>query len=163
MNNLKLVLLSAVITLSLFSCKKETGPAGPAGTNGNANVKAFLFSNPITNNWYWTGNLAGVTDLDSSLLLAYAMDANCDGVWYSVPGVGCFANYTTRMSSYSIGSSSTIDFQLLNPDGSFTPHVSYTITKLRIIVAPAGSVISGKKELDFNDYHEVCRYYGIKE
>lgn len=162
--NAKLFLFIITTAVTLSSCKKEVGPAGPAGTNGNANVKAFIFNNPITNSWVWTGTLTGVTDLDSSLLLAYVEDATCVGLWYSVPGVGCFANYTTRLSS-SLGGPNVVvlDLQLLNPDGSFTPHISATLSKIRIIVAPASSVIIGKREIDYSNYKAVCKYYGLQE
>lgn len=163
----KLFLFFTALTFAFSSCKKEVGPVGPAGTagaNGNANVKAFIFNNPITNNWHWTGTLDGVTDMDSSLLLAYVEDATCVGLWYSVPGVGCFATYTSRLSSSKGGPGSTvIDLQLLNPDGSFTPHISASLSKLRIIIAPASSVTIGKREVDYNDYHAVCKYYGLQE
>ncbi len=126
-------------------------------------MKAFLFSNPVTNSWNWTGTLTGVTNVDSALVLAFIEDATCVGLWYSVPGVGCFNNYTSRIATSSGFPDVTVDLQLLKPDGSFTPHVSASLSKLRIIVAPATSVVYGKREVDFNNYKAVCNYYGLSD
>ena len=161
-----LILVFAVITLAVSSCKKE---AGPAGKDGNANVKSITFLNPITNSTGWSDTLPGVTyqSLSNSLVLVYIQDQGCTPNWYSVPGLGCNASYTARFYTSYSGISDTVttlgNLALLNPDGSFGAS-NQTISKLRVIVAPASTYVTGgKKEVDYSDYKATCRYFNIAE
>ena len=162
-----LLLLCTVLTLAISSCKKEVGPTGPAGADGNANVKSITFNNPITADSYWNDTIKGVNyqSLASSLILTYIEDDGCAPNWYSVPGLGCGANYNARFYTTRGFPDTTMTYgnlELRTPDG--TGYVNATISKLRIIVAPASTVIvGGKKEMDFSDYRFACRYFGIKE
>ncbi len=163
-----LILIFAVIATTFSSCKKEAGPTGPAGTNGNANVTSLTFTNPITGGTLWYDTLKGVTyqSISSSLVLAYIQDANCGNNWYSMPGWGCGANYAGRFYTAQVGGTDTTTtmayLELLNPDGSYGVS-SQTLTKLRVIVAPAGTTLTGKKEIDYADYKATCRYFNIGE
>ena len=56
-----LLLLCTVLMLAISSCKKEAGPTGPAGKDGNANVKSITYNNPITAASYWQDTIPGVT------------------------------------------------------------------------------------------------------
>ncbi len=172
-----LFLFTCLIAALFSSCKKEAGPTGPAGangtngtngTNGNANVKAFIFNNPITNSFYFSDTLQGLTykSIDSSLVLCYLQDENCQNFWYPVPGIGCNSLYQSRFYTSATAFDTTlvvVNLELRQPDGSYGGALTQTITKLKVIVAPASSVVVGKKEIDYSNYQEVCRYFRIAE
>ena len=167
MKTKNLILLFAVITVSISSCKKDAGPTGPAGKDGNANVKSFTFNNPITVSTGWADTLNGITyqSLSSSLVLAFIQDANCGRNWYSAPGWGCGAAYAMRFYTFTDVIDTVTTFAslvLLNPDGSFGAS-NQTFTKIRVLVAPASTVLTGKKEVDYSDYKATCRYFNIQE
>ncbi len=177
MKTRNLILLFTVIAVSFSSCKKEAGPTGPAGTNGingtngtdgNADVKSITFNNPITNSYYFTDTLPGVNYnvLGNSLVLTYIQDPNCTPNWYSVPGLGCSAVYSARVFTTVPGGSDTLttllSLELRTPDGT-SISTNHTISKLRVIVAPASTILTGKKETDYSDYKATCRYFNIAE
>lgn len=165
------LLLFSLIALLFSSCKKEEGPTGPAGTNGtngqngNANVKAFMFIDPIIGGYAFSDTLPGVhyKSLDSSLMLVYIQDHACGTNWYSVPGMGCIGDYTSRVFTSALDTLTLLNLTLYRPDGSPNTGFARVIRKLRVIIAPASSLLSGKREIDYNDYHEVCRYLNIAE
>ncbi len=165
MKTIKQILLFAVFALLLSSCKKETGPAGPMG---NANITSIIFNNPIVNGTVFDDSLPGVaySSLASSLLLTYIQDDQCLDTWYSVPGIGCGAVYTARVFTYHQSNDTITTYltlELRNPDGNFLQY-NRTITKLRVIVAPATTIVTGKKEpVDFSDYKSAMKYFGLKE
>lgn len=164
---LSLLGISLLCTLMLVSaCKKE---AGPAGKDGNANVKVFMFYNKTLT----AGN--GVIDtipistgaLDSSLALMYYTDsANTanKGIWYSSPGLGRLGAYQTRNFFLGIGASSSFTLSVFNPDGTSYSGSSLKLPQLKVVVVPASSYIVGKKEdVDFSDYKATMQYLGLPE
>lgn len=165
MKTIKQILLFAMFAFLLSSCKKETGPAGPMG---NANITSIIFNNPIVSGTVFDDSLPGVTysSLSNSLLLTYIQDDMCPDIWYSVPGLGCLAIYTSRVFTYRKSNDTVTTYltlELRNPDGNFLQY-SRTITKLRVIVAPASTLLTGKKEpVDFSDYNATVNYFGLKE
>jgi hypothetical protein len=50
-DSISLLSIGAICALMLVSaCKKEAGPTGTAGKDGNANVKVFLFTDDTLSN-----------------------------------------------------------------------------------------------------------------
>ena len=84
--------ISAAITLTLAlglvflsACKKEAGPAGKDGKDGNTNVKVYLFAgaNLTSGLFYITNNIPiRFSAVDSSVVLAYHKSG---GYWFSIP------------------------------------------------------------------------------
>ncbi len=162
-----LLLTCCVLTLIFSSCKKETGPAGANGANGNANIKSFIFTDPISFGYLFTDTLPGVTysSIDSSLVLAYVQGYVCASNWYTAPGIGCNGSYSTRVFTNKLMNNQTLFvLELRNIDGSVDISMTESVSKLKVIIAPVSSVVTGKKEqVDFSDYHATCRYLNIAE
>lgn len=168
---IKSTLITGLTIAFIFSsCKKEAGPSGPAGAdgkNGNANIYSIIFTDPITSGYLFYDTLPGInySMIDTSLVLAYIKDYGCGSNWYTAPGIGCNGSYSSRVFTGALsGNLTSIILELRKVDGSSDPSIAENISKLKVIVAPASSVISGKKEpVDFSDYYATCRYFNIPE
>ena len=159
-----LVIVFGVLSVAFSSCTKE---AGPAGADGNANVKSFVFNAPNLGATFWSDTLKGVSypSLENSLLLTYIKDEDCINNWFSVPGIGCLNRYMVQVFTYPMldTSNTGLSMQLRDPDGSPYTGTAITFTKVRVIVAPANSNWAGKKEMDYTNYSSACRYFNIAE
>ena len=163
----------------IVSCTGKDGPMGPAGTNGtngingtngNANVMTFEFGSRTTT----TGNIdytfnASQGFVDSSLVLAYYNPSNeAATAWYPVPGLGSTGAYMTRGMYYqTVASPSTYVYRffVLTPSGSAAYTTSLTLTKFKIILAPASIItpLTSPGRLDLSDYGAVTRYLNLPE
>ena len=85
--NKLLPLAGMALLFLLLSCSKQ-GPAGPAGTNGNANVKSVSFTNITvpTNNTY-TFQIPQITQaiVDSGVINVYYKGSQPTDTWYPLP------------------------------------------------------------------------------
>ncbi len=164
--------ISAAITLTLAlgfffisSCKKETGPAGPAGKDGNTNVKVYLFYGATL-----TPTNAGMTNnipirfsaIDCSVVLAYHKTG---GYWFSTPGLGFGPYYMTRVRYHSTmyPDSTEVFISIHDPDGSTYSGSGETIEKVKYVVAPASAVFGKKETVDYTDYKATMKYFGLSE
>lgn len=162
--------ITAMIAIALLfnSCKKEEGPVGPKGTDGNANVVLYNFGSQTSSGGAFNYILDSLSQgfVDSSLILVFANPSDqASTAWYPVPGLGSGGAYETRYFIYQTNtnpSTYTLTVRLANPDGSGTYASAVTFDKLKIIFAPASVVISGKKEIDWTNYAEVCSYLKLK-
>lgn len=163
-------LFSLIIVLGLLvglmSCTKE-GPAGPAGkngTDGNANVTTYLFTDSATITWSATSTITlsydsvfNITDSirDESVFLIYSK-MKVGGLWYPVPGLGSGGSYTTR---YFIGSNSIV-IQLRNPDGSTWSGTNKPeFSAIKVCVIPSTTVIEmNAAGINQENYQECMRY-----
>lgn len=164
--------ISAAITLTLAlgivmlsACKKETGPTGPAGKDGNANVKVYLFpgANLTTSNASIINHIPlRFSAVDSSLLLAY--HKSC-GYWYATPGLGCGPSYMTRVRYNNIGlaDSTEVTTSIYNVDGATYSGSGEVIEKVKYIVAPATAVFGKKEAVDYSNYKATMKYFGLSE
>ncbi len=88
----KLLLLCCLTALTFFGCKKgDTGAPGTNGTNGNANVQSFTFTNQPWVNSYSEIDLSvpaiTQTILDKGAIIVYCKDAGFGNPWVGVPNV----------------------------------------------------------------------------
>lgn len=162
--------LLGILSVLILSCKKEAGPQGEPGRDGNANIVAYTFTNQT-----FTGLLnltlpnLRTSFVDSSIVLVYFNPSTeVATAWYPVPGIGSGGLYDTR---YALFSQAADEYRLairtLRMDGTSYPN-ALTFTKIRVFFAKAESIISlrtseNSQPLDYNDYSAVCRYYGIEE
>jgi len=164
--------MSAAITLTLAlglvflsACKKETGPAGPAGKDGNANVKVYLFNGATL-----TPSVLAITNriplrfsaVDSSVVLAY--HKSC-GYWFPTPGLGCGASYMARVRYNTSGypDSTEVSTSIFNPNGTTYSSGGESIEKVKYVVAPASAVFGKKEPVDYSDYKATMKYFGLSE
>ncbi|MGD1047120.1 MAG: hypothetical protein ABR899_00030 [Candidatus Krumholzibacteriaceae bacterium] len=170
MTRVRLLGLLLVMAAFVYSCSGDTGPAGPAGRKGNANVIVYQYGTQTTT----TGNinytfLASQGLVDSSMVLAYYNPSTeAATAWYPVPGLGSSGMYMTRSLWYqTIASPSTYSFRvfLLTPSGSATYLTSTTFTKFKIILVPASEInsVTSRGILNLSDYNAVADYLGLSE
>lgn len=165
------VLLLLCMAMLMSSCKK--GDTGPAGEDGNANVRLFTYSD-ITFTGVYNMQLSGISQgmMDSSLVLIYYNPSTeVASSWYPVPGLGSGALYDMRYLLYQSSTSPsiyTISLRAMQPNGSGSYASQLTFTKVRVFLVPASSVTVGGRGvadsesiLNVEDYYSVCRYFNI--
>jgi len=165
-------LLSLCLVLLMTSCKK--GDTGPAGQDGNANVRLFTYSN-ITFTSVHNLQLSGISQslMDSSMVLLYYNPSNEVATsWYPIPGLGSSAAYDMRYLLYQSSASPsiyTVSLRAMLPNGSGAYGSQLTFNKVRLFLVPASSVTVGgrgiadsESVLNKEDYYSVCRYFNIQ-
>lgn len=164
--------IRAAITLTLAlglvfmsACKKETGPAGAAGKDGNTNVKVYLFAgaNLTSGLYYITNNIPiRFSAVDSSVVLAYHKSG---GYWFSTPGLGFGPYYMARVryNSTMYPDSTEVFTSIHDADGSTYSGSGESIEKVKYVVAPASAVFGKKETVDYSDYKATMKYFGLSE
>lgn len=166
MKKLKLIAVPFALLSFMAACTKE-GPAGPAGTNGNANV--IVINHPLDslNDSHSISVImpASVTPgmVDSGLILVYYFGEVTGGcnLWYPSPGLGCGSNYQTRW--YYAKQFNEVYLSIKNPDGGTYTGNTKVIAKTKVVIATGTTFLSGKKDIDFGNYEEVKRYLNLKD
>ncbi len=140
-------LLFLLLPFALLSCEGPVGPQGPAGQNGNANVKAYIFNNL---NWVENNGEASVSGQLSSLnadvlskgaVLTYASYFGTNGleIQWQLPWTVVEGTYQeTVFMAYSPGS-----WFITNSASDDLPTLYESIPKVKIVVIQG---TSGKKE-----------------
>jgi len=141
---LKRIFLLATASVILISCE---GPEGPAGVDGNANVKAYVYNNLDWNvqNGEATvnGSCVGITAdiINTGAVLGYASYTapNSSVVEWLLPWTYTYATYTENvLLSHSVGL-----WSLQNTASDDLPSLYSSIPKLKIVVIQG---LAGKKE-----------------
>ncbi|WP_084118487.1 collagen-like protein [Aquiflexum balticum] len=141
-----------------------TGPAGPAGPQGvqgepgQSNVRLYTFPghNYGVSASYFVSIPAIGPQVDAHLFFVYLVDTSVN-VKYPIPGQGISGNSTYRVWWLSIGSNVSVRTQR-----SAGPGENYG--EVRVITIPITQMPSGRLNapaLDFNNYDEVVKYYGL--
>jgi hypothetical protein len=140
--------LAFLLPLVFFSCEGPVGPQGPAGQDGNANVKAYVFNNL---NWVVQNGRASVIGqlpalnsdiLTSGAVLTYASIVQPNGaeVQWLLPYTVLEATYQENIAMF-YGSG---EWFLLNSASDDLPELYQTIPKIKIVVIQG---MSGKKPI----------------
>ncbi len=187
MKNLKLFsfpILLVILSVGIMGCKKEKAPAGPAGVDGNANVKTFIYENPSWTGNYWMDINAGLTDdqIKNDVILTYIQLTTFNNLLLCVPGdvVGYyFSNQFYNSSNIPIGIG---DVRIICKTEAGVGWPTATLPALDLVkivvikstgtttVTGNGMILSGKDaimhdlesaNIDVNDYKAVCNYYGV--
>ena len=170
MTRLRVFGLILVLAAFVYSCSGDTGPAGPAGKKGNANVIIYQYGAGTTT----SGTLSYAFDassgfVDSCLVLGYYNPSTePPTAWYAVPGLGSAGVYMTRSFWYQTNVSPsryTYYVRLLTPSGSGPYTTSTTFTKFKIILVPASEINSftSRGILNLSDYNAVVDYLGLSK
>jgi hypothetical protein len=168
MKKLKLLAMVLLIGIVVVSCKKETGPAGPAGTNGkdgNANVTMYVYGAQTftsANGYIASFTPAGLSTsmIETSMMISYYKPTG-PYPWYTVGGIGSNYEYQTRMLTYT--GPTRIDIRLNNPDGTAYTGIDQAWDSVRIFVVPASVIkIANKQKVDLNDYATAKNYLSNK-
>lgn len=151
------------LTLSLGSCKKETGPAGAQGTagkDGNANVKnSTIFIN--ANEWIYAPGICKVTKLvpeltadiiDKGAVIVYS-EGSGSGSWDALPTSSAQTNGLVLTYGYNM------QVGKLNLEVTFNQNITLaagTLTSSNFkLVLISGSARAANPNVDFSNYKEV--------
>jgi hypothetical protein len=164
------ILFSLFITLP--SCKKgDAGPAGPAGAlgpagpqgpigiAGNANVTQYVYAGrDFAVDPSLTLQISTTADTTArSVFYVYLVRAN--GLVYPIPGFG-YGGTSDYRTYWSFSSQANIFISKVSGPGE-------AYGSIRVIRLYASNVMTGAKmlepqpEIDFRDYHAVCKYYNL--
>ena len=159
MKNKYYLSIALITLLSLFSgCKKE-GPAGPAGKEGNANVKS---STTTFSNWTWDGS-SGVEydyvdftwgEITSEIVNTggvFIYVSNGAGGWLPLPRT-IFPNNAYTQSQrfvYTTGA-----FRIIVQDSDLTQPLNPGTWTIKVL-AVASSLRQANPDLDWNNYEAV--------
>jgi hypothetical protein len=163
MSNKTLLLFFAISVFSFTACKKEEGPAGPAGKDGNANVKSMMIT---VNQLEWNGDGYGYSAekpcsiitpaiAESGAVMCYYKE---DDTYVPLPAsINYLAQYTTHMLfAYTPGN---IEFFTQDDDG-LTPSPDQAIFKV-VAISSAGMQLN--PDLDINNYYEVKQAFDLED
>lgn len=184
-----LVLFTMALSLSFVSCEGPEGPAGadglegpqgvqgatgaqgPAGAVGSANV---IYSPWITNSWEKMSNTKFIVDdivapkisqeiLDKGVVLVYFQESADSNFIKMLPSAWYINSELvfTIDSSVEVGKLTVFHGASKAPNGegieTFRPD-----SQTRYIIIPGGVAGRTKYQVDFNNYEEVCSYFGIQ-
>jgi hypothetical protein len=170
----KLHLLQPLFFLLILgaACKKgDTGPVGTPRTDGrDGNAKVIQIN-------YGARTFSGVSVynlpdtirqgfIDSSLVLVYYNpQGEPTNAWYPIPGLGSGGIYEIRNFTGSTGGKISLSVRLMNSDGSGTYLPTVTFLKLRILIAPASTIVMGPAALrpDVKIYDQVRTFYDLAD
>lgn len=144
----------------------DPGAQGPKGENGNSDAKAYLFTESFEFRPGNTGKnftVPGVNAqaMDSLLVLGYFyMTANNVNYWYPAPGVGPFSAFNMRF--YYDEGLNQMSYAIRNVDGGIYNGPPYTVSKFKIVVIPA-TKINGRMAVDFSNYAQTMKLFGLSE
>lgn len=165
-----LILNSAIILVLstvIFSCKK-TGPQGPAGTTGaqgpagNANVISTVYMDTLTG---WTLNSSGI--YESGYVSVPALDSTVfvSGAVLSYMSTGSSVFYPLNFSNGTISVDAEYGlgycrFYFFRNDLSTPPDPTGLMVRV-VVIPPAAKRLH--PFVNYNDYQEVKRVFGLKE
>jgi hypothetical protein len=147
------VLIVCLLAFTFLYCTKEgdRGPRGPAGADGNANVKTFIFTDSLKLAWgsaYMNLLYDSVFFIPDSIrtegmVLVYMEYYDFSDWWYPAPGIGAGGYVQIRIGFDTY----RMLFGALKPDGSTwsssTPPPA--IKAVRVILVPPSEVIMMRK------------------
>ncbi|MCL5128123.1 hypothetical protein [Algibacter sp. L4_22] len=167
-----------LVTVLAFSCSAEDGAEGPAGadgTDGNANVQVFTFTDfnaefPTARYDFYLPIASLTTEQNDTVTVLVYLESSLG--YIQAPGLGATIDHTIEYFSYLDGATPSINVEFITTS---TPLTSYiveegTYSKAKIILIEASTVVSGKSNVkdklaksgvDYTDYYSVCDYYGL--
>jgi hypothetical protein len=153
------------VTVLMASCKKEAGPAGTNGKDGNANVKVYLFGPKVmssTSSGYFQYLPLRHSQVDSVVVLAYH---KAQDYWFSTPGLGLLNAYNSRLRLDVFGTldSTEASITISNVDGTSYTGPDVLFQNVKFVVIPASTVVGKKEDVDFSDYKATMNYFGLPE
>jgi hypothetical protein len=136
----------------------QQGPQGEKGDPGESNVRLYTFPGHDygSSASYYVSIPEIGPQVDAHLFFVYLVDTSVD-VKYPIPGQGISGNSTYRVWWLRIGSTVSVRTQR-----SAGPGENYG--QVRVITIPITQTPGGRlnaPEVDFDNYDEVVRYYGL--
>lgn len=158
----KLPFITVLFLLTAFiSCKKgDTGPEGPAGVAGNANVTQYTF--PAHNFATAASAFLDVTTtadtMNQSAWFVYLVRSG--GNVYPIPGFGL--NGTSEYRLFWAHNTIKVNFSVSRISGPGEEYASIRIIRIYATNNVSGGRVAVDPDApDPNDYYAMCRYYGL--
>jgi len=156
-----------LVAIAFAAMAMVSGCAKEKTATGNADVRLFMYG-PYTLNSTSPSVTIPLADavtkklIDSSLVLVYY---ELNSKWWPGNTVGSQAAFASRWEvEPRTADPNRYDLWLgiTNLDGSAITGGSYTLTRVKVIIAPPTG-FSGKKEpVDYSDYYATMRYFGLR-
>ncbi|MBS1647830.1 MAG: hypothetical protein JST67_10865 [Bacteroidetes bacterium] len=151
----------AACALIFSSCQKgATGPQGPAGTNGAANISSSIYT--ITPGTWSAGIMGGytasfsdasITNPDKDAIQVYVSGVS-SGYWLAIPGSNLFSNGDNMTYSY-ISGQIALDYY------GVTSAPSSTIYAKVVVIPPTQR--RAHPHVNYNNYNEVKAVFNLKD
>ncbi|MCX7862425.1 MAG: hypothetical protein N2449_05460 [Bacteroidales bacterium] len=163
----KALLLGVIITVSLFqACKKEQGPQGPPGKDGNANVTAKVVN--INQNDWISGNKIWYVDIldtritesviNNGMVKIFMESSSQSGVWLNLPWFEVYEDYTS-IYNFNCGINAVRIFKE-DTDAEMPSNPGFK--KFKIVVID-GVSYKKYKEVNYNDYNSILQNFNVIE
>lgn len=172
MKKVKTLLLSTILVVMFNGCAKdgETGPAGPAGKDGNSNVHSQTFNiNP--SQWYHVGvngqagdgyqtdetcSLITTDILNSGAVLVYYSTNN--SLWNSLPLTVPYSGFSQSiLVQYSLNQ---ISFIVADSDNNTVQPA--VVIYFKVVVMSSTQKVSNPN-INWNNYNEVQAVFNLKD
>ena len=146
-----------VATTFLGACKKKEGPAGPAGADGNANVKSVTVST-VAADWSGDGVVGYSITLSTPIITADIVATGAVlcyleeyGTTYALPYSYLYNGYTRHMLfEYETGSVTV----LRRDDDGATTNPGVSDAKIKVVAISSSGLIQ-HPNVDYSNYEEV--------
>jgi hypothetical protein len=162
-NKIYTLTITIILLFSLPACKKE-GPAGPAGKDGNANVK----SSTITfSNWYWdSSNSYDYSDFTWSAITSSISNTGTVLIYLQTPaGWAPLPRSVYPSSSYSESQRYVYNpgtFRILVQDSDLTQPGALGTWTIKVL-AIESSARKANPNLDWSNYEAVKAAFHLKD
>jgi hypothetical protein len=164
------ILTLALASFFVYSCDNNDDDVIQVEDNDTYSV-AYDINNPVfsrvNDNLYTYGNDFNNPLIESDVVLIY-MQVGTDGgspLWRLLPYTYYVGNanndavdYVFDFSKFGININVNASFALTGANSSY-----YTGKRFRVVVIPAATGPSSKGAVDYSDYNEVVKLYGIDE
>ncbi len=170
MKKKNLLIAVFVVATAMFSgCAKDgaTGPQGPAGTNGSANVNTALFNvtpgqwnNPSSGYYNFGIADADITNSDNDVVMVYMLSGQTGGsdTWVSLPISNWFVSGDDMYFTYFGSSSAAGEIALYYNSSSAQ---SSTLTFKAVVIPPAARMAN--TNVNLKNYEEVKAAFNLQD
>lgn len=136
----------------------NTGPQGTPGNPGNSGAKLYVFggNNYATNQSYFV-DLPGLgPQINDYMIFVFLLDTSLN-LRYPIPGSGVSGLTTYRV--WWLRSGANINVRTQRSAGPGETYGEVRVIAIPITQMPSSRV--GSPEVDFNNYEELVRFYGL--
>ena len=153
MKTLKLLSAIGIISMVLYGCKGDTGPAGatgPEGINGVANISSYIFS-VAPSSWHLASGIYYAPISDTAISnpdgdgIEVFCNPNNNGSWLGLPLENCITNGDDMLFTYSY---EEIQFGYI-----YTSAPSITLYYKVVVIPP--SIMKKYPNTNWHDYAQV--------
>ena len=136
------------------------GIQGIPGVAGNANVMMYTYGYKYIPVGDYADYIIPISFADAGKCLIYAYALSIYGYWYPIPGLA--NGFETRFVLVDESPNTVINIYLYSIPATAVLTFPVEWNAFRIIVVPITNIIP-KGAVDYSNYNEVAKYYGLPE